>query len=82
MEADNLTPVVFVHGAWLSSGSWENFSTYFGNRGYPVSAPEWPRKEADVPSSARTRTRSRVWGSPRSSTTTSGRSARSTSRRC
>ena len=48
MEAANLTPVLFVHGAWLSSGSWENFATYFGNRGYPVSAPEWPRKEGDV----------------------------------
>ena len=48
MEAANLTPVLFVHGAWLSSGSWENFTTYFGNRGYPVSAPEWPRKEGDV----------------------------------
>ena len=48
MEAANLTPVLFVHGAWLSSASWENFTTYFSNRGYPVSAPEWPRKEGDV----------------------------------
>ena len=48
MEAANLTPVLFVHGAWLSSGSWENFAAYFSNRGYPVSAPEWPRKEGDV----------------------------------
>jgi pimeloyl-ACP methyl ester carboxylesterase len=48
VEAANLTPVLFVHGAWLSSGSWENFATYFGNRGYPVSAPEWPRKDGDV----------------------------------
>jgi pimeloyl-ACP methyl ester carboxylesterase len=48
VEAANLTPVLFVHGAWLSSNSWENFATYFANRGYPVSAPEWPRKEGDV----------------------------------
>jgi alpha-beta hydrolase superfamily lysophospholipase len=48
VEAANLTPVLFVHGAWLSSGSWENFAAYFSNRGYPVSAPEWPRKEGDV----------------------------------
>ncbi len=48
MEAANLTPVLFVHGAWLSSGSWENFAGYFGNRGYPVSTPEWPRKEGDA----------------------------------
>ena len=40
--ATDQTTVLFVHGAWLSSGSWENFATYFCNRGYPVSAPEWP----------------------------------------
>jgi len=40
--------VLFVHGAWLSSGSWENFATYFGDKGYAVSAPEWPRKEGDA----------------------------------
>jgi pimeloyl-ACP methyl ester carboxylesterase len=39
---------MFVHGAWLSSGSWANFATYFGRQGYDVSAPEWPRKEGDV----------------------------------
>ena len=46
--ATDRTPVMFIHGAWLSSGSWENFATYFGNKGYAVSAPEWPRKEGDV----------------------------------
>jgi alpha-beta hydrolase superfamily lysophospholipase len=46
--ATDRTPVMFIHGAWLSSGSWENFATYFGSRGYEVSAPEWPRKEGDV----------------------------------
>src|SRR5690242_8797612 len=38
-------PLMFIHGAWLASGSWENFIEYFGRRGFPVSAPEWPRKE-------------------------------------
>jgi pimeloyl-ACP methyl ester carboxylesterase len=42
------TPLMLIHGAWLSSGSWENFADYFRNRGYAVSAPEWPRKEGDV----------------------------------
>ena len=46
--ATDQTHVLFVHGAWLSSGSWENFARYFGDRGYEVSAPEWPRKEGDV----------------------------------
>jgi pimeloyl-ACP methyl ester carboxylesterase len=42
------TPLMFIHGAWLSSQSWENFSKYFGERGFAVSAPEWPRKHGDV----------------------------------
>jgi alpha-beta hydrolase superfamily lysophospholipase len=40
--------LMLIHGAWLSSRSWENFADYFRNRGYAVSAPEWPRKEGDV----------------------------------
>jgi len=39
---------MLIHGAWLTSGSWENFSRYFESRGFDVSAPEWPRKEATV----------------------------------
>ena len=42
------TPMLLIHGAWLSSNSWDNFADYFGHRGYDVSAPEWPRKEGDV----------------------------------
>lgn len=40
--------MVLIHGAWLASNSWENFSTFFGERGYDVTAPEWPRKPAGV----------------------------------
>jgi pimeloyl-ACP methyl ester carboxylesterase len=39
---------MLIHGAWLSSASWQNFADYFRDRGYDVSAPEWPRKEGDV----------------------------------
>ncbi len=46
--AADRTPLMFIHGAWLSSGSWENFSEYFEHRGFDVSAPEWPRKHGDV----------------------------------
>jgi pimeloyl-ACP methyl ester carboxylesterase len=42
------TPLMLIHGAWLSSNSWENFTEYFGSRGFAVSAPEWPRKQGDV----------------------------------
>src|SRR6516162_1521513 len=41
-------PVIFIHGAWLSARSWENYVDYFGKRGFAVSAPEWPRKHGDV----------------------------------
>jgi pimeloyl-ACP methyl ester carboxylesterase len=41
-------PLMLIHGAWLSSRSWETFADYFGKRGFAVSAPEWPRKEGDV----------------------------------
>jgi pimeloyl-ACP methyl ester carboxylesterase len=46
--ASNRTPLMLIHGAWLSSRSWENFSNYFRDRGFAVSAPEWPRKQGDV----------------------------------
>jgi len=42
------TPLLLIHGAWLSSRSWETFADYFGKRGFAVSAPEWPRKHGDV----------------------------------
>ena len=41
-------PLMLIHGAWLSSRSWENFADYFRKRGFAVSAPEWPRKQGDV----------------------------------
>jgi len=40
--------MMLVHGAWLSSRSWENFADYFEKHGFAVSAPEWPRKHGDV----------------------------------
>jgi pimeloyl-ACP methyl ester carboxylesterase len=39
---------MLIHGAWLSSQSWETFAGYFRDKGYDVSAPEWPRKQGDV----------------------------------
>jgi alpha-beta hydrolase superfamily lysophospholipase len=39
---------MLVHGAWLSSGSWDTFAEYFRDRGFEVAAPEWPRKKGDV----------------------------------
>jgi pimeloyl-ACP methyl ester carboxylesterase len=42
------TPLMLIHGAWLSTNSWERFARYFGERGFAVSTPEWPRKHGDV----------------------------------
>ena len=42
------SPLMLIHGAWLSARSWENFADYFDARGFAVSAPEWPRKHGDV----------------------------------
>jgi pimeloyl-ACP methyl ester carboxylesterase len=40
--------LILIHGAWLSARSWENYLAYFGELGYEVTAPEWPRKHGDV----------------------------------
>jgi pimeloyl-ACP methyl ester carboxylesterase len=42
------TPMMLIHGAWLTSGSWDTFADYFRSRGFDVSAPEWPRKQGGV----------------------------------
>ena len=39
-------PLMLIHGAWLSSRSWDPFAEYFRDRSYDVS--EWPRKQGDV----------------------------------
>ena len=40
--------IVFVHGAWLTSQSWENFTSYFEQKGYTCLAPEWPYRDKPV----------------------------------
>ncbi len=40
--------IVFVHGAWVTSACWENFSGYFERRGYECLAPAWPHKNQPV----------------------------------
>lgn len=42
------TKMVLIHGAWLTSLSWELWVPYFEKRGYDVVAPEWPRKDVSV----------------------------------
>ena len=38
----NNAPVVFVHGLWLHSSSWDPWVELFNDSGYAASAPGWP----------------------------------------
>jgi pimeloyl-ACP methyl ester carboxylesterase len=49
-------PVVFVHGLWLHSTSWQPWVDLFAEEGYAPIAPEWPGIPATV-REARTATR-------------------------
>ena len=48
MSTNGQIPLLLIHGAWLSTNSWDNYAKYFDERGFAVSAPEWPRKHGDV----------------------------------
>ena len=39
-------PLIFIHGAWLSARSWENYVDYFGKCGFAVSALSGPASKA------------------------------------
>jgi len=41
-NASGLQPVVFVHGLWLLSSSWDNWRQLFESSGYTTLAPGWP----------------------------------------
>jgi len=41
-NAEGKQPVVFVHGLWLLSSSWDNWRTLFEEQGYITLAPGWP----------------------------------------
>src|SRR5256885_12845065 len=41
-KATGLTPVVFVHGLWLLSSSWDRWAAVFEDAGYTALTPGWP----------------------------------------
>jgi pimeloyl-ACP methyl ester carboxylesterase len=41
-------PVVFIHGLWLHSTSWQNWVELFAEAGYETATPEWPGAEASI----------------------------------
>ena len=41
-NASGMQPVVFVHGLWLLSSSWDPWRAFFEEQGYTTLAPGWP----------------------------------------
>ncbi len=41
-NASGLRPVLFVHGLWLLSSSWDRWRALFEEQGYTTLAPGWP----------------------------------------
>lgn len=41
-NASGAQPVVFIHGLWLLSSSWDTWRRYFEEKGYITLAPGWP----------------------------------------
>ena len=40
--------ILFIHGLWLTSRSWEHWAARYEGRGYKVLAPNWPGMDAEV----------------------------------
>ncbi len=40
--------VVFIHGAWVTPGCWDDFATRFEGAGYLTVAPSWPHDDQPV----------------------------------
>src|SRR4051794_29291775 len=47
-NASGKPPVVFVHGLWLLSSSWQEWRDLFEESGYATIAPGWPDDPATV----------------------------------
>ena len=47
-NASGLTPVMFIHGLWLLSSSWQRWRDLFEANGYTTIAPGWPDDPSSV----------------------------------
>src|SRR5688572_18105285 len=50
MKVQQSKTVVFIHGAFVTHQTWNNWAVYFEQKGYNVIVPPWPHrdKEAEV----------------------------------
>jgi len=78
---DSPNAIVFIHGLWMTSRSWENWVAPGQSRGYTAHAPSWPGLDSDVEALNNDPTPLTQLGLRRSSTTTSGSSGSSTRHR-
>lgn len=44
-------PVVFIHGLWMHSSTWQPWMQFFSQQGYACSNPDWPGDGATVEAS-------------------------------
>src|SRR4051794_13337477 len=47
-EPSMRSPIVLIHGLWLTPRSWEGWKARFEQRGHEVLTPAWPRMEGEV----------------------------------
>lgn len=47
-EAPHAHPVLFIHGLWLHSSSWDPWLALFKSQGYTATAPGWPGEGGTV----------------------------------
>ncbi|PJJ61370.1 alpha/beta hydrolase [Compostimonas suwonensis] len=48
MNTTQATPVIFIHGLWMHSSSWDNWVELFRANGFDAQAPGWPGDSATV----------------------------------
>ncbi|HUA60048.1 MAG TPA: alpha/beta fold hydrolase [Verrucomicrobiae bacterium] len=46
--SDRTNAIVLIHGLWMTSLSWENWSRRYTSHGYPVIARSWPGMEGGI----------------------------------
>jgi pimeloyl-ACP methyl ester carboxylesterase len=47
-ERKGADTIVFIHGLWMTSRSWEHWIERAESRGYKTLAPAWPGMEVEV----------------------------------